>query len=123
MRPSRNCQDLTYAHLSRCGAVEGCVAVSGLQVVCEFVLRLDWQGFQSVFEICAVARGTTAGRHFRAAITEFSTKLSTGPADRLQFFSRIQSLASKVRFYFNFDVFTSTDRLTRFDPLCRMSAA
>ncbi|ABN81707.1 hypothetical protein V4E86_07430 [Burkholderia pseudomallei] len=41
-------------------------------------------------------------RHFAAVKGEFSTKLSTGSASAPRFLMRIQNLAPKVTFHFNF---------------------
>ncbi|AVR09137.1 hypothetical protein [Burkholderia thailandensis] len=41
-------------------------------------------------------------RHFAVVKGEFSTKLSTGSADAPRFLMRIQNLAPKVMFHFNF---------------------
>jgi hypothetical protein len=101
---------LTYTHLSRCGAVEAFITALRLQVVCAFDQVLDWQGFPRALTKCAKTHTTQQRRGFPAFRAKFSTKLSTGRAGKQQLFSRIQNLARKVKFYFNFAVFAAALR-------------
>jgi hypothetical protein len=55
--------------------------------------------------MCGIPQKGAAAR-FPARLDEVLNKVIHRQADRLQLFSRIQNLAPKLKFYFNFDGFT-----------------
>jgi hypothetical protein len=54
--------------------------------------------------MCGIPQKAAAAR-FLAYLTEVLNKVIHRQAGRLQLFSRIQNLAPKLKFYFNFDGF------------------
>ena len=68
--------------------------------------------------MCGIPRKAAAAR-FSAHLNEVLNKVIHRQADRLQLFSRIQNLARKLKFYFNFDGFAARSMC----PLARRHAA
>ena len=102
---SSTCQDLTYAHSSRCGAVEPAMVDAASQTMYLQGHGLDRQGFAPERRSVRFPTECQRGGVLSLPAAHFSTKLSTGGCDQTAKFSEIHRLAANLMFHFNFASF------------------